>query len=122
MFSCELGGSIASLLGTGVESLTADLNAGFALGRELALVVSFRVEDSLALGVTLERGDEAAAAGDDGAAFEKNETIDRCLAEEVLAAGLVAFAGVRAEALSAAMMKATGQWPEPELYYRLIGR
>jgi hypothetical protein len=40
-FSCELGGSIASLLGTGVESFVD----GFGLGRELALVVSFKHEE-----------------------------------------------------------------------------
>lgn len=40
-FSWELGGSITSLEGTGVESLVD----GFALGRELALVVSFRQEE-----------------------------------------------------------------------------
>lgn len=108
MFSWELGGSIASLLGTGVESLTEGLRGSFALGSELALVVSLRQDDCL-LGVTFESGDEA-AAGVEGAAFEKKETMDRCLADEVVAAGLVAFAGVRAaaEAFSAAMM---GDWP-----------
>lgn len=40
-FSCELGGSRASLLGTGVESFLD----GFGLGRELALVVSCKHEE-----------------------------------------------------------------------------
>lgn len=40
-FSCELGGSMASLLGTGVESFVD----GFGLSRELALVVSCRHEE-----------------------------------------------------------------------------
>ena len=39
-FSCELAGSMASLLGTGVDSFTDGLD----LGRELALVVSVKHE------------------------------------------------------------------------------
>jgi hypothetical protein len=42
IFSCELGGSSMSLLGTGVEILEED---GFSLGIELALVVSFKQDD-----------------------------------------------------------------------------
>lgn len=50
-FSCELGGSMTSLLGTGVESLTDGFGFGFGFGfsfgfgRELALVVSCRHEE-----------------------------------------------------------------------------
>lgn len=110
MFSWELGGSIASLLGTGVESLTEGLKGSFALGRELALVVSLRQEDFLASVVTFERGEDA-GAGLEGVAFEKKEMMDLCLAEEEAAAGLVAFAGVRAAALSLAMIVVTSQWP-----------
>lgn len=91
-----------------MESLKEGLRGSFALGRELALVVSLRQDDGL-LGVTFDSGDEA-AAGVEGAAFWKKETIDRCLAEEVEAAGFVAFAGVRAGALSPAMMVVTRQW------------
>jgi hypothetical protein len=52
IFSCELGGPIASLLGTGVDSLTEGLTGlavfdGLALGRKLALVVSRRQEELL---------------------------------------------------------------------------
>jgi hypothetical protein len=68
MFSCELGGSRASLLGTGVDNFTlvAGLNAGagFVLGRELFLVVSFRHED---LEAGSGEGLEAVAGEDAGA-------------------------------------------------------
>ena len=96
-FSCELGGSIASLLGTGVDSLFEVLvvDLGVGLGRELALVVSRRHNDCLLAGVFLLRGDDA-GAGLEGGAFWKKETMERCLAEEEGAAGLVALEGVLA--------------------------
>jgi hypothetical protein len=51
-----------SLLGTGVAIFVDVLN----LGIELALVVSFRQEDSVGLGETFDRGEDAgAAAGED---------------------------------------------------------
>lgn len=101
-FSWELGGSIASLSGTGVVCLMAtvglglDLESGVVFGKEFAFVVSFKHEDCLVVGDAFARGDDAAAAGEEGGAFWKKETIERCLAEEVVAAGLVALAGVRA--------------------------
>jgi hypothetical protein len=61
----------------------------------LAFVVSFKHEDCFGVGEGFARGEDA-AAGDDGGAFEKKETIERCLAEEVGAAAFVDFAGVRA--------------------------
>jgi hypothetical protein len=74
----------------------------------LAFVVSFKHEDCLLVGVAFARGDDAAAAGEVGGAFWKKETIERCLAEEVGAGGLVAFAGVRAVVFrSLAMMGST---------------
>jgi hypothetical protein len=101
IFSWELGGSIASLSGTGVVCFTATvglaltLESGVVFGKEFALVVSFKHEDCLFAGEAFASGDDA-AAGDEGGAFWKKETIERCLAEEVVAAGLVALAGVRA--------------------------
>lgn len=100
-FSCELGGSSASLLGTGVESFALALGskagAGFALGRELALVVSFRVEEGSV--VTLAAAGEEATAGED---FWKKDLMDLCFeVEEADAPDLVlmGLAGVRAAAL-----------------------
>lgn len=104
-FSWELDGSMASLLGTGVDSLVGFL----VFGRELALVVSLRHEEEGA-GETFVRGEEAGAgalgpAGDD---FWKKETIVRCLVEAELeeAEAFVSFAGVRATeaGVSEAMM------------------
>lgn len=92
MFSCELGGSGASLLGTGVESFVE----GFGLGRELALVVSFRCGS----GETFcDSGEDAGAPpGED---FWKKEKMERCLvldeeAEPAPGLGPEPFAGVRA--------------------------
>lgn len=92
---------MASLLGTGVDSLVEDLGVclgvcfGVGLGRELAFVVSRRHNDCLLAGVFLLRGDDA-GAGLEGGAFWKKETMERCLAEEEGAAGLVALEGVLA--------------------------
>lgn len=76
-----------------VEVLGVDLGVG--LGRELAFVVSRRHNDCLLAGVFLLRGDDA-GAGLEGGAFWKKETMERCLAEEEGAAGLVALEGVLA--------------------------
>jgi hypothetical protein len=113
MFSWELGGPNASLLGAGVAilGLAAVLKAGggFALGRELALVVSFKQEEVLGSGETLAVGEEDATPGDD---FWKKETMDRCLADDEAPVGRLAappLAGVRAAllpALSPAMLLA----------------
>lgn len=104
MFSCELGGSSTSLLGTGVESLVE----GFGLGRELALVVSFRREEWCGSGETFcDSGEDA--LGPPGEDFWKKEKMERCLVDEEAEAvpGFEpgAFAGVRAvpAALSPAM-------------------
>lgn len=91
---------MASLSGTGVVCFVAvvgvdlGLERGVDLGRELAFVVSFKQDDCLGVGEGFAKGEEA-AAGEDGGAFEKKETIERCLAEEVGAAAFVDFAGVR---------------------------
>jgi hypothetical protein len=113
MFSWELGGPNASLLGAGVAilGLEAVLKAGggFVLGRELALVVSFKQEEVLGSGETLVVGEEDATPGDD---FWKKETMDRCLADDEAPVGRLAappLAGVRAAllpALSPAMLLA----------------
>lgn len=89
-----------------MESLTE----GLGLGRELALVVSFRQLGCLGSGETFSL---AAAAGEDavpGEDFWKKEKMDRCFEEEADAepAGLAGLAGVRAAAappLSPAMMQ-----------------
>jgi hypothetical protein len=93
---------------TEAVGVALDLERGVVLGRVLAFVVSFKHEDCLLAGVAFARGDDAGAAGEEGGAFWKKETIERCLAEEVGAGGLVAFAGVRAVVLrSLAMMDST---------------
>lgn len=102
-FSGELGGSMASLLGTGVDNLVEDFAA---LGRALALVVSLRQVEGLGVESleTLDSGDEAGPFV--GVVFWKKEKMDFCLLDEAegVVAGLVAF-GVRAAALfSPAMM------------------
>lgn len=92
---------MASLSGTGVVCFAAvvgidlALDKGVVLGSELAFVVSFKHEDCLGVGEGFAKGEDA-AAGDEGGALEKKETIERCLAEEVGAAAFVDFAGVRA--------------------------
>jgi hypothetical protein len=78
-----------------VAGVGLGLDKGVVFGRELAFVVSFKHEDSLGVGEGFAKGEDA-AAGDEGGAFEKKETIVRCLAEEVGAAGFADFAGVRA--------------------------
>jgi hypothetical protein len=78
-----------------VVGVDLGLDKGVVLGRELAFVVSFKHEDCLGVGEGFAKGEDA-AAGDEGGAFEKKETIERCLAEEVGAAAFVDFAGVRA--------------------------
>lgn len=87
-FSCELGGSSASLLGTGVDSFFEE-EAGFALGKELALVVSFKQVES---GVTFDSGDDAGPGED----FWKKDMIDRCFADEEAELPVTFLAGVRA--------------------------
>lgn len=91
IFSCELGGSRASLEGTGVESSAKN----FVFGRELALaLVSFRGEDHCISDEVFSRVAGELATGED---FWKNDIIDFCLVvEEPPAAGRVALAGVRA--------------------------
>lgn len=90
VFSCELGGSRASLLGTGVDSfffLTEEV--GFALGRVLALVVSLKQVES---GETFDNGEDA-GPGDD---FWKKDMIDCCFADDEAELRAMALAGVRA--------------------------
>lgn len=89
-FSCELGGSGASLLGTGVEGFLVE---GFAFGKKFALV-SFKHE-----GFVGSEGCFFAVAGPDGEDFWKKEKIDRCFAEEEaerVGLGAAPLAGVRA--------------------------
>lgn len=58
----------------------ADDAAGFALGRELAFVVSFKqVEEESGAEETFDRGEDAGPPGDD---FWKKETMDLCFAAE----------------------------------------
>ena len=65
MFSCELGGSKTSLLGAGVDGfLVLDIGLGFALGIELALVVSFKHVEESGAGETFESGDDAGPGED----------------------------------------------------------
>jgi hypothetical protein len=119
IFSCELGGPIASLLGTGVDNLTEDLTSlagfeGFALGRKLALVVSFRQDGLSGSGETFAEAAAATAAeGEDvaepvlalatlpppcaGEDFWKNEKMDCCLPVDAVDA-FCGLAGVRAAA------------------------
>jgi hypothetical protein len=89
VFSCELGGSRASLLGTGVDSFFLAEEVGFALGRELALVVSFKQVES---GETFDNGEDAGPGED----FWKNDMIDRCFADDEAELRAMALAGVRA--------------------------
>ena len=129
IFSCEEGGSIASLLGTGVDSFLwvailalgskEEAGLGFcclALGRALAFVVSLRAGEDAEEGATCDvcgAGEEDGGAGED---FWKKETMERCLAEEVAVLPATALAGVRAAVLpgvrSSAIVSfgATGQW------------
>ncbi len=89
LFSWELGGSMASLLGTGVDSFRL-MEADLAFGRKLALVVSFKqVEGS---GETFDNGDEAGAGED----FWKKDMIDRCLPDAEAELFVTGFEGVRA--------------------------
>ncbi len=105
-----------SLEGTGVESF----RTGFALGKKLALVVSWRQEE-LESGETFSRvvGEEfAPGPGDD---FWKKDMIERCFADdETDDWGLAeALAGVRAVlALSPAMMGNT--WTQNEMQKRTM--
>ena len=90
LFSCELGGSGASLLGIGVDSFALAEKAGLGLGRELALVVSFKQVEGP--GETFDSGEDAGPGED----FWKKDMIDRCLADEEAELPLTALAGVRA--------------------------
>lgn len=99
LFSCELGGSSASLLATGVESLVlAREGVILVLGKELALVVSFKcvVEAGGVSDPTFDSEGDA-VWGDD---FWKKETIDRCLvAVEAVDLDGTGLAGVLAPAV-----------------------
>jgi hypothetical protein len=120
IFSCEEGGSSASLLGTGVDSFLwlailalgskeeADLGfCCFALGGiALAFVVSLRAGEDAEEGETCDccRGaGEEDGAGED---FWKKETMERCLTDEVAVLPVAALAGVRAAVLPAARSSA----------------